>query len=89
MANYTARWDNVAYTVSKNDQTLTMLRGPAVCRITLTCDKGECARWTVSTSTSTTRSTTRLVTTNRPSAAHLIVANMFFVAVAIGIALSF
>lgn len=70
MPNYTASWDNVAFTISKNDQTYTLLRGPAVCRITLSCFDGECARWAISTATTTRTTRATTATTTRPSAAN-------------------
>ena len=82
MPNNTGRWDGLAYTVSRNDQTFTLNRVDAVCRIVLTCDSGECARWTVSTATTRTVSTTRNTITTRPSSASQLT---LIVSVGIGI----
>jgi hypothetical protein len=87
MPNNTARWDNVAYTVSRNDQTFTLNRGPAVCRIILTCDKGECARWTISTATTTRTTRATTVTTTRPSAASMPSSFFMIATLSVGIAL--
>jgi hypothetical protein len=87
MPNNTARYDSLAYTVSRNDQTFTLNRGSAVCRIILSCDSGECARWTISTATTTITTRATTVTTTRPSAASMPSSFSMIATLSVGIAL--